>query len=119
MHSIERRIGKLEKMMSVGKERKIHECIITLAEAEGSLDERQSLGPEETWLTYQEQLAITREDQADYDWRLITIGLSVERELEARRFENSPFAKAKRSERTQEHRTAMKERSHVAVGFGD
>ncbi|MHC4229913.1 MAG: hypothetical protein ACYSW0_20955 [Planctomycetota bacterium] len=119
MHSIERRIGKLEKMTSVGKERKVHECVITLAEGDGSLDELQSLGPEETWLTYQEQLAVAREDQADYDWRLFTISLSVERELQARQFENSPLAEAKRAERIQEHRTAMKERSHVAVGFGD
>ncbi|TKJ34767.1 MAG: hypothetical protein CEE38_16540 [Planctomycetes bacterium B3_Pla] len=117
MHSIERRIGKLEKTMSVGKERKIHECVITLAEGEDLLDERQSLGPEETWLTYEEQLVAAREDQADYDHRLLMISLSVERELEARQFENSPFAEAKRAERIQEHRTAMRERSQVAPGL--
>ncbi len=105
--------------MSVGKERKISECIIIVPEGNGSVDERQSLGPEETWLTYEEQLVAAREDQADYDHRLIMISLSVERELQARQFENSPLAEEKRTERIQEYRAALKKRLHVGVGPDD
>jgi hypothetical protein len=109
MSSIAKRIEKLEKIMSVGKERKISELIISGHEGDGTLQEQENLGPVETWLTYQEQLATAREDQADCDHRLIVIGLSVERELQAREFQNSPLEEEKRAERIQEYRTLYKD----------
>jgi len=118
MSNIAKRIEKLEKMMSVGKEKKISELIITGPEGGGSLDERQwreSLGPAETWLTYQEQLATAREDQADHDHRIIVIGLLVQRELQARQFQNTPLEEEKRTERIQEYRTLYKDMQSLGV----
>jgi hypothetical protein len=111
MSSIAKRIEKLEKMMSVGTERKISELIISGPEGGCSLEEqqrRENLGPSETWLTYQEQLAIEREDQADCDHRIMVIGLSAERELQAREFQNTSSEEEKRVERVQEYRTLNK-----------
>jgi hypothetical protein len=87
MSNITRRIEKLEKIMYVGKERKIREYIITLHkiyDLKNEQEQRDKLGSHKNWLTYQEQLATAREDQADRDHRIIIIGLSVERELQAR-----------------------------------
>ena len=87
MYSIARRINKLEKMISVGKERGIHEYIFSLLKThdfENWQELRDKLGPVKNWLTYQEQLATSREDQADRVCRVIMINLSVERELQAR-----------------------------------
>jgi hypothetical protein len=118
MSSIARRIEKLEKMISVGKERKINEIIISGPYGCGSFEEQQrleSLGPPETWLIYQEQLALAREDQADRDNRIIVIGLSVERELEAREFQNSPLEEEKRAERIREYRILYKDLQFLGV----
>ena len=87
MYSIARRIEKLEKMISVGKEKKIREYIFTLLKAydlENWQERRDKLGPVEKWHTYHEQLAIAREAQADRVFRIIMINLSVEGELQAR-----------------------------------
>jgi len=108
MSSIARRIERMETVLSVGKQRKTSEIIISGPEGGGSLHERQqreSLGPAETWLTYQEQLATARQDQAERDNRLIVIHLSAQRELEARQFQNTPLAEEKRAERIREYRT--------------
>jgi hypothetical protein len=87
MYSIARRIEKLEKMISVGKEKKIREYIFTLLKAydlENWQEQRDKLGPVENWHTYQDQLATAREDQIGRVFRIIMINLSVERELQAR-----------------------------------
>ena len=87
MYSIARRIEKLEKMISIGKEREIREYIFTLlkiCDLKNEQEQRNKLGPLKSWLTYQEQLATAREDQADSVFRIIMINLSVERELQAR-----------------------------------
>lgn len=113
MGDIARRIKKLERVMCVGKERKISECIVVFPDRDDSVceqEQRESLGPVEIWLTYQEQLATAREDQADRDYRLIVIELSVERELQAREFQNTPLADEKRAERVQEYRTVLKDK---------
>jgi len=113
MSNITRRIEKLEKIMSVGKERKISECIIILHEIDGlenEQEQRDKLGPVENWLTYQEQLDTAREDKADSEFRLIMVGLPVERELQAREFQNTPLADEKRAERIQEYRTVLKDK---------
>jgi len=118
MSNIARRIEKLEKIMSVGKEREISECIIILHEIDGlenEQEQRDKLGPHKNWLTYQEQLATAREDQADREFRLIMIGLSVERELRAREFQNTPLEEEKRAERIQEYRTVLKDKIYPNV----
>ncbi len=110
MRNIAGRIERLEKMMSVGKDRRIDEIIITGPVGGCPPDEqklRDSLGPPETWLTHQEQLAAAREDQTDCDHRLTVIELSVERELQARESQNTPLADKKRAERVQEYRAAF------------
>lgn len=87
MYSITRRIEKLEKMMSAGKETKIREFIFTMLntyDLKNWQEQRDKLGPVKNWLTYQEQLATAREGQADRVFRIIMINLSVERELRAR-----------------------------------
>jgi len=118
MSSIARRIEKLEKVMSVGKERRICELIITKHEDSSSLDEqeqRDKLGPVKNWLTYQEQLATAREDQADNAIKLITINLSVKKELQAREFQNSPLEEEKRAERIKEYRDLIKDKKYLNV----
>jgi len=108
MRSIAGRIEKLEKAMSVGKERKVSEIIICGPWGGGTPEETQqqeSLGSPETWITYQEQLATAREDQDDCDSRIIVIHLSVERELQARQFQNTSLEEQKRAERIHEYRT--------------
>jgi hypothetical protein len=102
MSDIARRIEKLEKVMSVGKERKISECIVVFPDRAVTVSEqeqRDELGPAETWLTYQEQLAAAREDQADCDYRIIMLCLFVEKELQAREFQNTRLAEEERAER--------------------
>ena len=87
MYSITRRIEKLEKMISVGKERDICEYIFTLLttyDLKNWQEQRDKLGPVKNWLTYQEQLATARGNQANRVFRIIMINLSVERELKAR-----------------------------------
>jgi hypothetical protein len=87
MYSIARRVEKLEKIISAGKERKIREYIFSLLKThdlENWQELRDKLGPVENWLTYKEQLATAREDQADREFRVIMINLSVEKELQAR-----------------------------------
>jgi hypothetical protein len=87
MYSITRRIEKLEKMISVGEEIGICEYIFTMLKTydlNNWQEQRDKLGPVKSWLTYQEQLATAREDQADRVFRIIMINLSVERELLAR-----------------------------------
>jgi len=118
MSNIARRIENLEKIMSVGKERKIRECIIILHkiyDLKNEQEQRDKLGPVKNWLTYQEQLATAREDQADRDFRLIMIGLSVKRELQAREFQNTPLEEEKRVERIQEYRTVLKDKLYPNV----
>lgn len=120
MSNIARRIEKLEKVMSVGKERKISEIIMTAPESDGSRNgqqQRDKLWPAETWLTYQEQLATAREDQADRDSRIMVIDLSVEKELQARQFQNTPLEEEKRAERIQEYRTLYKDMQYLGVAL--
>ena len=113
MSNITRRIEKLEKQMSLGKEIEISECIIILHEIDGlehEQEQRDKLGPVENWLTYLEQLAAAREDKADREVRLIMVGLSVERELQARQFQNTPLEEETRAERIHEYRTVLKDK---------
>jgi len=111
MSSIAQRIEKLERLISVGKDRKVSEIIICGPWGGGTTDEskqQEILGQPETWVTYQEQLATAREDQADCDSRVIIIHLSIERELQARQFQNTPLEEEKRAERIHEYRTEFK-----------
>jgi hypothetical protein len=120
MSSITRRIEKLENMMSMGKERKVNEIIISGPYGDGSFEEQkrmESLGPLETWFTYQEQLAVAREDQAGRDNRIIVIGLSIERELQAREYQNLPSEEEKRAERIREYRILYKDLQYVGVAL--
>ena len=61
------------------------------------------------------KLAIAREDQADHDWRLIMVGLSVKRELQARQFQNTPLEEEKRTEPVQEYRTVLKDKIYPNI----
>lgn len=113
MSNIARRIEKLEKIMSVGKKRKIIEFIITLHKIdglEGEQEQKDKLGPHKNWLTYQEQLATAREDQADNAIKFITISLFVKKEVQAREFQNTALEEEKRAERIQEYRTVLKDK---------
>jgi len=118
MSNIARRIEKLEKIMSVGKKRKIIEFIITLHKIDGlenDQEQRDKLGPVKNWLTYQEQLATAREDQADNDIKLITISLYVKKELQAREFQNTPLEEEKRAERIHEYRRVLKDKIYPNI----
>ena len=122
MRNISNRIDKLEKLLSVGKDRKISDVIITLPESDSMFpenlegddlikarQEREKLGKPENWITYQEQLELARQERSESDFsNIILIGLSVERELMARQFLNTPLADQKKAERIHEYKTVVK-----------
>ena len=113
MSNITRRIDKLEKLMNVGNEKSYPEVILVLTDDDGLLNEqerRDKLGPTENWLTYQEQLEAAREDLADDDIKFIRLRLSVEKELQAREFQNTPLEDEKRAERIKEYRNRLNDR---------
>jgi hypothetical protein len=98
MYSIARRIEKLEKILSVGKE--IREYIFTLLKThnlENWQEQLDKLGPVNNWHTYQEQLATAREAQADRTFRIIMINLSVEGELQARELMSNTTKKQRKA----------------------
>jgi hypothetical protein len=121
MRSIANRIENLEKLLSVEKEKKIIEVIISLPESDSmfpeSLEgdelvkarqEREKLGEPQTWITYQEQLELARQERKESFSHVIMVGLSIERELQARQFLNTPLAEQKKAERIHEYKTVVK-----------
>lgn len=91
MNQISRRINTIEKKLRTGKhqEQAYPPIIITLQTGRNiTAEDRQELGPTETWITYQEQLQAIEKDNAEYmEGRLppvAEIELNVDSEYQAR-----------------------------------
>jgi hypothetical protein len=118
MRSITNRIEKLEKLLSLEADEKITEVIITLPESDTVLEgeeflkarqEREKLGDCRDWITYQEQLEMARQEKKHNSTTpIILIGLSIEREKQARQFLNTPLAEQKKDKRIHEYMTVVK-----------
>jgi hypothetical protein len=94
MSNISRRINTIEKKLKTGKHQEQPHPTIAIAVHRGrkmTADERQKLGPVDTWITYQEQLQAGQEANAEYlkdnPYGLpkpIVIELDVDKEYQAR-----------------------------------
>jgi hypothetical protein len=94
MRDIGSRINRIEKQLSVGKHQKPTLPAIILCLTKGRMmnaQDRQELGPEETWLTYQERLQAGEKanieylrDNPDGPVKIIQIELDVAKEFQAR-----------------------------------
>jgi len=85
--SISRRIGTIEKQLSIGrhKEPRAPDLIIcVLLGRSMTAEDRAILGPKETWITYQEQLQAGREENPAGLPGIITIKLYADKEYQAR-----------------------------------
>jgi hypothetical protein len=99
MSNIDRRLGKIEELLNVGKHHKSTFPKIVVALHRGremTADERQRLGPVKNWITYQEQLQAGEKANAEYlkdnpDGlpRIIEIELDVDKEYQARTTKSS------------------------------
>ena len=118
MRNMSNRIEKLEKLLSLKVDQEITEVVITLPESYAVLEgedlqkarqEREKLGKPENWITYQEQLELARQERKESNFSpVIMIGLSIEREKQARQFLNTPLGRQKKAERIHEYRTVVK-----------
>ncbi len=88
MSSIIRRIDTIEKQLSIGRhEEPLAPDLIICVLLGGKMtdEDRAILGPEETWITYQEQLEAGREENPAGMSRIIIIELYVDKEYQARK----------------------------------
>ena len=105
MRDISRRINTIEKKLKTGKHQEQSYPTIAIGLHRGrkmTADERQKLGPVETWITYQEQLHPQQEANEEYLKEnpyglpaIIKIDLDVDEEYQARSTKSNqkqPFA---------------------------
>jgi hypothetical protein len=92
MRDINRRINTIEKQLSLGQhEKRLRPTLIICSAANSTDKDIESLGPLETWITYQEQLQAGQEANAEYLKnnpyglsKTIVIELDVEKEYQGR-----------------------------------
>jgi len=111
MRNISRRIDTVEKKLSVGKRRKptFPTTILCLAGGHtANAEDKQKLGPKETWITYQEQLQPQQKANEEYQKEnpdglpaIIKIELDADKEYKARK-----QRKATKNNQIMENRTA-------------
>jgi len=98
MSDIRRRINTIEKKVSLGRYERptLLPFIVCLESGNSPREQREALGPIETWITYQEQLQVGTKANAEYLKdnpgslaKFITIELDAEKEYQARATKNN------------------------------
>ena len=85
MRNISRRINTIEKQLSLGQHKKQLPPTLIIHTPTNSTDKDiESLGPEETWITYQEQLQAKQKANPACLGATIVIDLHVDKEYQAR-----------------------------------
>ncbi|MHC4558610.1 MAG: hypothetical protein ACYS80_15070 [Planctomycetota bacterium] len=94
MHGINRRINSIEKKMSMGRHKKSNQPPLVLSVQKKNrvkAEWEDSLGPVNTWVTYQEQLSAAKQANAEFLKEnpnslppSIVIELDADKEVQAR-----------------------------------